>query len=43
MKTYEIAFAVGFKDETYFTRLFKKQYGISPSEYRKKGVVKEQN
>jgi two-component system response regulator YesN len=42
MKTYEVAFAVGFKDETYFTKLFKRQYGISPSEYRKRGVVKEQ-
>lgn len=41
LKTYEIAFEVGFKDEAYFTRLFKKQYGVSPSEYRKKGAIKE--
>jgi two-component system response regulator YesN len=41
MKTYEIAYAVGFRDETYFTKLFKKQYGVSPSEHRKRGNVKE--
>lgn len=35
LKTYEIAYRVGFKDEKYFSRVFKKIKGQSPSEYRK--------
>ena len=31
----EIAFSVGFEDAYYFSRLFKKEIGISPSEYKK--------
>ncbi len=31
----EIAFSLGFDDSLYFSRLFKKQYGVSPSKYRK--------
>lgn len=31
----EIAFAVGFGDSNYFSRVFKKYRGIAPSEYRK--------
>lgn len=34
-KTYEIAYKVGFQDEKYFTRVFKKIMGITPSEYKK--------
>lgn len=34
-KTYEIAYKVGFKDEKYFSKVFKKIKGQSPSEYRK--------
>jgi AraC family transcriptional regulator, transcriptional activator of pobA len=30
----EIAFALGFEDPAYFTRLFKKHTGLSPVEYR---------
>ena len=32
----EVAAAVGIDDPFYFTRLFKKTYGISPSEYKEK-------
>ena len=34
-KTYEIAYKVGFADEKYFSRVFKKLKGISPREYKK--------
>lgn len=33
-KTYEIAYKVGFKDEKYFSKVFKKQKGMTPKEYR---------
>lgn len=33
-KTYEIAYKVGFRDEKYFSRVFKRIKGISPKEYR---------
>ena len=36
----EIVFAVGMKDIAYFSHVFKKQYGVSPSEIRKKAKVK---
>ena len=35
LKTYEIAYKVGFRDEKYFSKVFKKIKGRSPSEYRK--------
>ncbi|MDD2971348.1 MAG: response regulator [Lachnospiraceae bacterium] len=35
MKTYEVAYKVGFQDEKYFSRVFKKVAGVSPSEYKK--------
>ncbi len=35
-RVYEAALAVGFHDEKYFSRIFKKNMGISPSEYREK-------
>lgn len=38
MKTYEIAFKVGFRDEKYFSRIFKKITGKTPSEYRKENT-----
>lgn len=34
IKVYEIGALLGFKDTEYFSRLFKKYSGISPSEYR---------
>jgi signal transduction histidine kinase/DNA-binding response OmpR family regulator/ligand-binding sensor domain-containing protein len=30
----EICYKVGFNDQSYFSRSFKKQFGVSPSEYR---------
>ena len=33
-KTYVIAEAVGYTESNYFSYVFKKQYGISPSKYR---------
>lgn len=35
IKTYEVAFKVGFNDEKYFSHVFKRITGKSPSEYRK--------
>ena len=34
----EIARIVGYDDQLYFSRLFRKQKGFSPSQYRKRGA-----
>lgn len=34
LKTYEIAYKVGFRDEKYFSKVFKKIQGVTPKEYR---------
>ena len=36
LKTYEIAYKVGFRDEKYFSKVFKKLKGMTPREYRTK-------
>jgi AraC-like DNA-binding protein len=36
----EIAYLTGFSDQSHFTRIFKKQTGHNPSEYRKKKTKK---
>ena len=38
LKNCEIAYKVGFRDEKYFSKVFKKIKGISPKDYRKKGM-----
>ena len=35
MSIRSVASSVGYQDEKYYTKLFKKQYGITPTEYRK--------
>ena len=42
-KTYIIASRVGYMEPNYFSYVFKKQYGISPSKYRAETSVKEKN
>lgn len=39
MKISEVSHRVGIHDEGYFSRLFKKNYGVSPSEYRKRNAA----
>lgn len=40
MKAYEVAFHVGFQDEKYFSSVFKKIMGMTPSQYRRQ-VLKD--
>lgn len=42
LKTYEIAYKVGFNDEKYFSKVFKKITGQSPTEYRKHSMSGEE-
>ena len=42
-KTYIIASRVGYMEPNYFSYVFKKQYGISPSKYRAEMSVKDKN
>lgn len=37
----QIAYAVGFSDPKYFSKCFRKETGMSPSEYRAKGVIED--
>lgn len=39
LKLYEIAAQVGYRDPNYFTRVFKRYFKMSPSEYREKNKV----
>lgn len=36
LKVYEVANRVGYEDIDYFSQLFKKHYGLSPAEYKKR-------
>lgn len=39
MKSYEIAEKIGYGDASYFTKIFRRTVGMSPTEYRKKAVI----
>ena len=39
----EISDRVGYSDQSYFTKVFKKMTGVSPSQYRKEQVQENQN
>jgi two-component system response regulator YesN len=34
LKTYEISLKVGYNDEKYFSQIFKKYMGVTPTQYR---------
>jgi AraC-like DNA-binding protein len=38
----EAAYTVGFKDPKYFSKCFKQQFGVKPSDYHVEPMVKEQ-
>ena len=40
-KTYIIAQKVGYSDPNYFSYVFKKQFGMSPSKYKQNRSAKE--
>ncbi|MDF2960320.1 MAG: hypothetical protein K0S39_2055 [Paenibacillus sp.] len=40
LSVYEISNQIGYEDENYFSKVFKKQAGISPLQYRKETAVK---
>jgi two-component system response regulator YesN len=37
-RTYEVAYACGYADPKYFSRVFKKRQGMSPTDYREKSA-----
>ena len=39
-KSYKIAEMVGYTDANYFSYVFKKKYGVSPSKYRNEKLGK---
>lgn len=43
LKTFEIAEAIGFENYRSFNRLFKKETGLTPSDYRKCGITAGEN
>ena len=39
LKVYEIAYEIGYDDEKYFSQVFRKVEGISPSQFRTQSAV----
>lgn len=40
-KIVEVSRMVGISDSNYFSRIFKKKYGISPEHYKQKFLIKK--
>jgi two-component system response regulator YesN len=40
-RIYEVASEVGYQDVKYFSQIFKKRVGMTPSEFRKSKGIKE--
>ncbi|TXK84655.1 response regulator [Paenibacillus sp. N3.4] len=40
LSVYEISSRIGYEDENYFSKVFKKQAGLSPLQYRKEASIK---
>lgn len=38
VKVYEISSMIGYQDDKYFRKVFKKQVGVTPTEYRKRNI-----
>jgi two-component system response regulator YesN len=43
MKAYEVAEMVGIRDAGYFSQVFRKYFGMTPSEYREKLIFQQQS
>jgi AraC-like DNA-binding protein len=35
----QVGYAVGFNDQSYFTKCFKKQFGVTPTEFSMQSAV----
>jgi two-component system response regulator YesN len=42
LKIYEIAEKAGYNSQHYFCEIFKNMFGVTPTEYRKKGAVRDE-
>ena len=43
IKVYEVCDIVGYEDRAFFSRQFRKIYGVNPKEYQKFGVIRKQD